>query len=403
MKNNKVANSPGETLDGKEKLQARLSRIRRKVIVLSGKGGVGKSTVAVSLAVALARAGKRTGLLDADIHGPSVPVMLGLEGEKLRNSDEGLLPVERDGLKVVSLGFLLRKQDEAVIWRGPMKAALLEQFLRDVAWGDLDYLIVDSPPGTGDEPLSICQLLGNLDGAVIVTTPQRVAEADVRKSITFCRELQVPVLGVVENMGKFVCPKCGQAVEILPAGGGRRIAAGMEVPFLGSIPLDPAIAESCDRGRISTHHDISAGMEEIMGGIVKRLKAPGKPGTAGTNSKPEEEQTMKIAIPLAEGKLSLHFGHCQSFALLDVDAEGKKILKREDLEAPPHEPGLLPRWLAERGAGVIIAGGMGRRAQDLFRQQGIEVLVGAPAETPEKLAADYLAGTLRPGRNACDH
>lgn len=155
-----------------------------------------------------------------DIHGPSIPTMLGLEDTMPFSSGEGLLPVELGDMKIMSLGFLLQNQDEAVIWRGPMKMGVIKQFLKDVCWGDLDYLIIDSPPGTGDEPLSVCQLLGNVDGAVIVTTPQKVAAVDVRKSISFCKQLKVPVLGVVENMNGFVCPKCGEITAILPAGGG---------------------------------------------------------------------------------------------------------------------------------------------------------------------------------------
>lgn len=229
-------------------IAARLSAIRRRVIVLSGKGGVGKSTIAVHVAAALSRDGHRTGLLDVDIHGPSVPAMLGLEGETPAPLGEEMLPVPAEGLKVMSIGFLLNHPDDAVIWRGPMKTAVITQFLRDVAWGELDYLIVDSPPGTGDELLTVCQKLGRVDGAIVVTTPQRVAALDVRKSITFCRRLGVPILGVVENMSGFVCPRCGERSEILLSGGGRKMADEMGVAFLGCVPIDPDIARDGDRG-----------------------------------------------------------------------------------------------------------------------------------------------------------
>jgi Mrp family chromosome partitioning ATPase len=262
-----------EQFEERRQLQSRLCRIRHKVMVLSGKGGVGKSTVAVNLAAALMMSGKSVGLLDVDIHGPSIPTMLGLERETIRGSEEGLLPVDLSGMKVMSLGFLLRSQDDAVIWRGPLKMGIIKQFLKDVAWGDLDYLIIDSPPGTGDEPLSVCQLIGKLDGAVIVTTPQKVAAVDVRKSITFCRQLQVPVIGVVENMSGFVCPKCGEVTHILCSGGGRHIAEDMGVPFLGSIPIDPKIAEACDSGRAFVHHDAKTSMAEVMRSIIKPLAA----------------------------------------------------------------------------------------------------------------------------------
>jgi ATP-binding protein involved in chromosome partitioning len=262
-----------EEFEDRRKLQSRLCRIRHKVVVLSGKGGVGKSTVAVNLAMGLVMAGQRVGLLDVDIHGPSIPTMLGLERVALQGSEEGMLPIELDRLKVMSLGFLLPNPDDAVIWRGPMKASVIKQFLKDVLWGDLDFLIIDSPPGTGDEPLSVCQLIGSLDGAVVVTTPQKVAAVDVRKSITFCRQLNLPVLGVVENMSGFVCPKCGEVTQILPLGGGRRIAGDMGVPFLGAIPMDPQIAQSCDSGRAYVRHFAATPTAKIMQAIIAPILA----------------------------------------------------------------------------------------------------------------------------------
>lgn len=253
------------------RLQDRLCRIKSKIIVLSGKGGVGKSTVAVNLAVARMLEGKRVGLLDVDIHGPSIPTMLGLEGIPVHGAGDGLIPIDRDGLKVMSLGFLLKNRNDAVIWRGPMKMNVIRQFLQDVAWGDLDVLIIDSPPGTGDEPLSVCQLIGRPDGAVVVTTPQKVAAVDVRKSITFCRQLNVPVLGVIENMSGFVCPKCGEVTPILRTGGGRGLAEDMGVPFLGSIPLDPQIAEAGDAGRDFIRSFASSPTAEILCKILKKI------------------------------------------------------------------------------------------------------------------------------------
>jgi ATP-binding protein involved in chromosome partitioning len=257
----------------RQKLQSRLCRVRHKVLVLSGKGGVGKSTVAVNLAMALQMAGKRVGLLDIDIHGPSVPTMLGLEHATVRGLEDELIPVETNGLKVVSAGFFLRNLDEALIWRGPLKMAAIRQFLKDVAWGDLDFLIVDSPPGTGDEPLSVIQLIGRLDGAVIVTTPQRVAASDVRKSITFCRHLKVPILGVVENMNGFACPRCGDITFVFGAGGGKRMAAEMKVPFLGSIPIAPEIAEACDSGRAYLCRYALSKTARIMDEIIRPIGA----------------------------------------------------------------------------------------------------------------------------------
>ena len=269
-KKQKKDESPEEYAD-RRKLQATLCRIQKKIVVLSGKGGVGKSTVAVNLATALALNGLRVGLLDVDIHGPSVPTMLGLENETLKGGPDGLFPVEFGGLKIMSLGFLLQHPDDAVIWRGPMKMGVIKQFLTDVHWGDLDYLIVDAPPGTGDEPLSLCQLIQPLDGAIIVTTPQKVAAVDVRKSISFCKRLDVPVVGVIENMSGFACPKCGEITQILPTGGGKKISTDMNVPFLGAIPMDPAIAQSGDSGKVFIYHSSKTPTGEIMQKIIDEI------------------------------------------------------------------------------------------------------------------------------------
>ncbi len=274
-KNKKQDESDQDYAD-RQRLQARLCRIGHKIVVLSGKGGVGKSTVAVNLATALALNGLRVGLLDVDIHGPSVPTMLGLEGQSLKGGPGELMPVEFGGLKVMSIGFLLQNPDDAIIWRGPMKMGVIKQFLTDVNWGDLDYLIVDAPPGTGDEPLSLCQLIQPLTGAVIVTTPQRVAAIDVRKSISFCKRLEVPVLGVVENMSGFVCPKCGELTQILPEGGGRKIASDMNVPFLGAIPLDPGIAQSGDSGKVFVYHSSETPTGKILQTIIDAITDPDK-------------------------------------------------------------------------------------------------------------------------------
>lgn len=239
-----------EEIREKLALQDNISHIKHKIVVLSGKGGVGKSTVATNIAVALSLKNQKVGLMDVDIHGPSIPKMLGLEGNELRGTETGLAPiVYSDNLRVMSIGFILRTQNDAVIWRAPLKHKLIRDFLTDVKWGELDYLIIDSPPGTGDEPLSVAQLLGDADGALIVTTPQDVALIDVRKAITFCRQVKLPVLGVVENMSGFVCPHCGKTVDIFKSGGGEAMASDMGVPFLGRIPLEPKIVDAGDSGR----------------------------------------------------------------------------------------------------------------------------------------------------------
>lgn len=385
-----------------QQLQECLQKIRHKVLVMSGKGGVGKSTVAANMAISLSLSGKRVGLLDVDIHGPSIPGMLHLEKAEIQMKNGMIQPVEHAGLKVMSVGFLLKNRDDAVIWRGPMKASVIKQFLKDVEWGELDYLIIDSPPGTGDEPLSVVQLAEPVDGAVVVTTPQAVATADVRKSIKFCKQLNLPVLGVVENMSGFVCPKCGDVTDIFTTGGGERMAAEMAVPFLGRIPIDPAVGLACDAGTPFVYHysktETAKAFERVIAPILSlsvKKEIPLQPQN--------KETMMKIAIPIAEGKLAMHFGHCAEFAFVDVDLTKKAITRQQRHTPPPHEPGVLPRWLHEQGVQVILAGGMGSRAQALFAENGIKVMIGAASESPEVLVAAYLAGTLQTGANVCDH
>jgi len=263
----------------------RTDRIKHRLLVLSGKGGVGKSTVAANLAVALAERGGNVGLLDVDIHGPSIPQILGLNGATPGYAGQQgktviMRPVQAaDNLHVMSTGFLLESKEQAVIWRGPMKYNVIKQFLTDVEWGDLDYLVVDSPPGTGDEPLSVAQLLGSPSHAVIVTTPQELALSDVRKCVTFCRQLKVSILGVVENMSGFVCPHCGERTAIFKSGGGQTMAEEMGIPFLGSVPIDPGVVTSGDDGTPHLRSRAGSASAEAFAAIVQRvLEAISVPG-----------------------------------------------------------------------------------------------------------------------------
>ena len=226
-------------------LEEKLARIGRVFIVLSGKGGVGKSTVAVNLALGLSLRGMRTGILDVDIHGPSIPKLLGLLGKKVGVANDEIVPLEvYNNVKVVSMGLFGNGNELPMIWRGPMKTKVIRELVEGVAWGDLDCLVVDCPPGTGDEPLSVAQLLASKATAVIVTTPQQMATIDVEKCITFCRQLNLPIAGIVENMSGFVCPDCGKTVDIFSSGGGMKLSEKFGVPFLGKIPLEPDIVKS---------------------------------------------------------------------------------------------------------------------------------------------------------------
>jgi ATP-binding protein involved in chromosome partitioning len=275
---------PGEKKEQQLERQAiarRMCRIRHKVLVMSGKGGVGKTTVAVNLAWALAREGRRVGIMDVDIHGPNVPKMLGAENALLGTTERSILPAEAaPNLKVMSVALLLRQDSDAVIWRGPLKMGLIKQLLRDVDWGDLDVLVIDAPPGTGDEPLSVVQLIGDLDGAVIVTTPQEMSILDVRKSITFCRQVRLEVLGIVENMRGFVCPHCGKRVDILGSGGGEALARELGIDFLGAVPIEADIAKQADRGRtvleVSPASEAARAFQNIMKNLEQSLQSKKK-------------------------------------------------------------------------------------------------------------------------------
>jgi ATP-binding protein involved in chromosome partitioning len=252
-----------------------LQEVRFKVAVASGKGGVGKSTVAANLALALARVGLKVGLMDSDIYGPSQQMMMGISEKPFINEANQIVPIDRYGVKVMSLGFLM-DVDQPVIWRGPMVMKAVEQFLQDVAWGKLDFLLVDLPPGTGDAQLTLTQKI-HLSGAVIVTTPQDVSLIDARKGLAMFQKVNVPVLGIVENMSYYICPKCGHREEIFKHGGGRRTAEQLKVPFLGEIPLDPRVAIGGDAGEPIVATDPKSGVTEaylrIAEEIAKQLGA----------------------------------------------------------------------------------------------------------------------------------
>ncbi len=231
------------------KLMKRIAHIKHTIIVMSGKGGVGKSTVTANLAVGLSMQGFEVGILDADIHGPNIPKMLHMEDVQLQADDNGIYPaILPPHLKVMSMAFLTQDRDQPIIWRGPMKMGALRKFIEDVYWGDLDYLVVDLPPGTGDEPLTIAQLIPKADGSIIVTTPQDVALLDSRKTVIFSQDLHIPVLGVIENMSGLICPHCGKEIDLFKIGGGEKAAKELGVPFLGRLPIDPHVVETGDNG-----------------------------------------------------------------------------------------------------------------------------------------------------------
>ncbi|MCF8085546.1 MAG: P-loop NTPase [Desulfohalobiaceae bacterium] len=402
--------------DQDAKLRRSLQRIRNKLVVLSGKGGVGKSSVATNLAVGLARQGKKVGLMDVDVHGPSIPRLLHLDESKPPQAvEEGLIPIKwEDNLSVISLGFFLPEKSDSVIWRGPVKMKLIQQFLEDVLWGDLDYLIIDCPPGTGDEPLSVMQLLGTDAQGIVVTTPQDLAVDDVRRSIHFCEQTGNPVLGLVENMSGLKCPHCGEIVDVFASGGGERLASESGVNFLGRIPLDPEVVRNADLGKVTMAENADTPATKAYHGIIDNIlkAAPSSPKAeqespqAPTRQNPDpgsSDGKLRIAVPVAGGRLCQHFGHCEQFALMDADPDNSHIGDATYLNPPPHEPGVLPKWLAEQGVDVVLAGGMGSRAIDHFSDAGVKVVTGVAVMSPEELARSYMENTLTAGENACTH
>jgi Mrp family chromosome partitioning ATPase len=265
---------PGEEEREQRRLEQKLFHIRHKIMVMSGKGGMKKSTVASNLAAALALRGYQVGILDADIHGPNVPKMLGIDNQRLSliGSEEGITPIEvSKGLKAVSMALLVQDPDKAFVWRGPLKHKVITQLLADVNWGDLDFLVIDLPPGTGDEPLSVASLIKNVDGSIIVTTPQDVALLDSRKAVNFSGVLEIPVLGIVENMSGMVCPHCGGRIDLFKVGGGQKAARELGVPFLGRIPIDPLVVEKCDSGHPFVVDPVESEAKEAFIEVIQKV------------------------------------------------------------------------------------------------------------------------------------
>ncbi len=259
--------------DPEELAKQSLAKIKNKFVVMSGKGGVGKTSTSVNLAIALAGKGYQVGLMDVDIHGPDIPRMLGLEGMLELGGDQKLKPKKySDNLHAVSIESLMSNQDDAIIWRGPVKHSAINQFISDVAWGDLDYLIIDSPPGTGDEPLTVAQLIKDAK-AVIVTTPQEVSLADVRKSISFCRTVNMEIFGLIENMSGLTCPHCSKMVDLFGTGGGEKTAKEAGILFLGRIPFDSNMVSCGDSGVSYQRENRNSVVTEAFVSIAEQMSA----------------------------------------------------------------------------------------------------------------------------------
>ena len=380
------------------RMQSNLAKIKHKIVVLSGKGGVGKSTVSVNLAVGLALAGKKVGLLDVDVHGPSVPRLLSLTGADPHMEPGGMEPVPwGQNLGVMSLGFLLKDPEQAVIWRGPVKGGLIRQFLSDVFWGELDYLVVDCPPGTGDEPMSVLQFLGPTAKAVIVTTPQAVAVDDVRRSVSFVRLMGNPLVGLVENMSGFVCRHCGQVEDIFTSGGGEKLAQEMGADFLGRIPLDPELVRSADEGYPLLKVDAAGHAARALLKVVDRLLALDtvRPEAAPAAAPDLPAEGVRLAIPLHGAMLCETPERCERFLLVDLDA-ARTAVASEPREDFPAATGAWPDWLASQGVRVLLARNLPDAVQAACTARGVTVLGNPPAGSPAAALDAFLSGVLRP-------
>ncbi|NLK62597.1 MAG: P-loop NTPase [Fusobacteria bacterium] len=383
-----------------QRVKDNISKIKHKIVIMSGKGGVGKSTISTNIAYGLALEGKKVGLLDVDLHGPNIPIMMGLEGQKMSSFDEPFLAHEN--LKVISLSFFLQNSEDPIVWRGPAKIGAIRQLIGDVKWGELDYLVVDLPPGTGDEPLTIAQDLGKIDGSVIVTTPQEVALLDLRKSIKFSNLVNMPIMGIVENMSGFVCPNCNEVTEIFKTGGANKIAKEYRLDVLGKIPLNPEIMIAGDTGKPFIYFNSSSieakELQKIVNQIIEKSENKENEKNKETN---EKSDIIKIAFPTNDRvTVEDHFGHCKEFAIFDV--KNGNILEKNFITAPPHEPGLLPVFLGEKNVNVIITGGMGQKAIDLFKERDVDVILGASGDIESNLN-EYLKGELYSGNSTCNH
>lgn len=358
-----------------------LAQIRHKILVMSGKGGVGKSSVAVALALSLARAGHKVGLMDVDIHGPNVLRMLGLKEPFDLASGQFQMPPEIfHNLKVISIEAVMRDREIAVIWRGPLKHQLIRQFLTEVQWGFLDYLIIDAPPGTGDEPMSVAQTIPEAK-ALIVTTPQEISLADVRKSINFCQKINLEILGLVENMSGYHCPHCGQDLPLFRKGGGEKTAQAAKIPFLGSLPFDPQVVEAADQGQLVELDQEKSLFFEGLRPIVKYVAKVLPPQPA------REPGELRFAIPLDDGKVAAVPTKAAEIALITV--KDGTITNRETMPRPDLDPVNFPVWLENLGVSHL-AGDLSDAAKALLQRKGIEVITPAPDQTPDQMVAGFL-------------
>jgi len=355
------------------------SNVKKAIGVVSGKGGVGKSLVTSILAVIMRKKGYKIAILDADVTGPSIPKGFGIS-EKAQRSEEGIFPVTtKEGIKVISINLLLENDTDPVIWRGPLVAKTVKQFWTDVIWGDIDYMFIDMPPGTGDVPLTVFQSMA-LDGIIIITSPQQLVSMIVSKAVKMAEKMKIPVVGIIENMSYFKCPDNGKEYRVFGESHIDEIAEKHDLKVLAKIPIEPKISVNYDKGTVEL-------MEfNWLDQVIKLLE------------KTEEKEMMKIAVASEKEMVTEHFGHCINFNIFE--AENGVITKAKSVGNPGHRPGFLPNFLNDMGVNVVISGGMGGGAIDIFNEKNIEVIVGASGDAKEAAEA-YLKGELKSTGSVC--
>ena len=368
-----------------KKVREQLSKIKYKILVMSGKGGVGKSTVAVNIAIGLSLQDFMVGLLDVDLHGPNIPKMLGARDLRLSRKPDGKIGAIKysPNLKFLSIEPLLPSEDSAVIWRGPLKHSAIRQFIGDIDWGELDYLIIDAPPGTGDEPLTVAKTIPDAY-VVIVTTPQEVSLIDVKKSIRFCQKTKMRILGIVENMSGFICPHCGKPIDLFKKGGGEKLAQEFGLRFLGRIPIDPRVVDTGDTGRpfIAAYPEspTAKAFEELIRKIIS--------ATEEMKRDILEERFMRIAIPInTPSKIEIDPEKFDLFAIYDI--ENNKILVKDVVKRTENQN--LIDFLKEQVVTHVLLFDPPKNLADHLSQNEIRVLItDTSTESPDNLIEEYL-------------
>jgi Mrp family chromosome partitioning ATPase/predicted Fe-Mo cluster-binding NifX family protein len=360
-----------------------LNSIKKVIGIVSGKGGVGKSLVTSTLAVMMRRRGYNVGILDADITGPSIPKVFGIN-DKIRGSELGMYPQKsRNDIGVMSVNLLLDKDDSPVIWRGPVIAGVVKQFWTDVIWGDVDYLFLDMPPGTGDVPLTVFQSIP-LDGIVIVTSPQDLVSMIVKKAYNMAKEMNIPILGIIENMSYLKCPDCGKEIKVFGESKIDDIAQELGIKVLGKMPIDPKVAELCDKGEVEKLDNEY--LAHAVSYIEKNLSIT------------KQKNTVKIAIPTEGTNVSSHFGKCENITIAEL--ENSEIKSKVFISTEGNQHGLLPAFLVSHGVSVVIAGGMGEGAKKNLLENNMDIITGASGDI-DKVISAYINGTLKSTDAGC--